>query len=71
MKIRDFLKENNVILSEKGEECLMLALKQGFPNLKVNKRTLEVFVGLYEFSEEDCIKIIHVASKYAKLYILS
>ena len=71
MILQNVLKENKLVFSDKGEECLMLAIKQVLPNLKINKRTLGIFVGVYEFSEEDCIKIIHLTSKYAKLYALS
>jgi hypothetical protein len=70
--ISNFIKENSLIFSDKGRKCLILALKKNFPHLdEVDDSMIEVIIETFDFNNEDSLKILNTASKYAKLYIFS
>lgn len=71
MIIRDFIKENNLYLSDKGEECFISAIKDVFPSLRMSSSNTVMLYFFIDLKDEDYYKIIQLASKYAKLYIFS
>ncbi len=71
MIIREFFKENNVIISDKGEECLIAAVRDVFPALRTLPIENVMAFFYIDLPEKDCIKILHRTVKYAKLYIFS
>lgn len=72
MKIQDLLRENNITLSSKGRACLILAIKDVYPILKImDERVVGRFIWAYDLNDEDCLRILHLTIRYAKLWAFS
>lgn len=71
MIIRDIVKQNNLTLSDKGEECLLSAIKDVFPTLQTAPPEVVIRYLYVDLKTEDCLKVLHIAGRYAKLYVFS
>jgi hypothetical protein len=70
MILIEFLRENKFILSDKGQQVISKALKEVYPNLedwKADDKTISRFIG-YDLPDEDCLKILQLAARYASLW---
>lgn len=75
MLLEQFLKQNNYKLSEKGRKCILYALEELFPNLNIdsdfNNIIRDSIISHLDLKEEDALKVIQTAAKYAKLWMFS
>jgi len=71
MIISKVLKENNIRLSDKGRQALMMAVGEVFPNLKIDSINGSLICCEWDLKEEDCIKILNIAGKFSKLWMFS
>lgn len=69
MIIQDFLEENNFIFSNKGRECLNLAIRDIYPNLP-KEYTWYIYLAC-DLKEEECLSIINLTIRYLKLSAFS
>lgn len=70
--IQGLLRENNMAFSEKGKLCIIKAIKDYYPILQsIDERITSKYIWCYELNDEDCLAILHLASRYAKLWAFS
>jgi hypothetical protein len=73
MILIEYLRENQVQLSKKGSAAMAKAIRDIF-GISNDGTDDEDLVGIFltnELKEEDCLKIIELTSKYAKLWLFS
>lgn len=73
MILQDFLKENNFKLSDKGKECICLAIKNIYPNLNAGHHD-DLYINLVrcmDLPKQDLIRILELTIRYARCYIFT
>lgn len=73
MMLIEFLKENEIQLSGKGTNAMARAIRDVLDPVDdgVDDETLVGRVLTYDFSEEECLRILQLTAKYAKLWLFS
>ncbi len=74
MILIEAFREEGLILSDKGIGAMAKALKEIFPALDTidwdDNRLVGHFL-LLDLKDDDCLKLLQLASKYAKLWLFS
>ncbi len=73
MILIDYLRVNSIQLSSKGTHAMAKAIKDVLVPVDdgIDDEALVGRVLTYDLSEEDCLKIIQLTAKYAKLWLFS